>query len=320
MMDFRNLISIIVPIYRVEKYLDACIRSLVEQTYKNIEIILVDDGSPDGCPAICDAWAEKDTRIRVIHKQNGGVSDARNSGIEIAAGWWLLFIDSDDAVPANFVEQLVSASAGNDRLVVSDKIKFSDNLPRVSNTVPAFHHLGKAISAKRGGLYCWGALYCHDLVRSIHLHFDTALCNLEDVVWNGIYLRYISEVVQVDVPYFYRMNPTLITSRCSDYNWQIASWIAARKSIMNWFANKPLTPTQKKEVQAMFRHCQNNIYAECVAGKVSYAALHALETNPSAQFCEALVSSPERFMRNYLPKFYYTLYALMLRIKNILRK
>lgn len=319
-MDKRDLVSIIVPIYKVEKYLDECIQSLVKQTYKNIEIILVDDGSPDGCPAMCDAWAKKDTRIRVIHKKNAGVSEARNTGIQVATGRWLLFIDSDDIIPNQFAEGLVHATAGMDILAVSNVERFIEDLPNINTYDLITKPCSKDLPAVRGGMYACGVLYSHDLVRSIHLHFDTALCNLEDVVWNGIYLRYISEVVQVDVPYFYRMNSTSITSRCSDYNWQIASWIAARKSIMNWFANKPLTPTQKKEVQAMFRHCQNNIYAECVAGKVSYAALHTLETHPSAQFCEALVSSPERFMRNYLPKFYYTLYALMLRIKNILRK
>ena len=70
-------ISVIVPIYKVEAYLDSCVRSIVEQTYTNLEIILVDDGSPDHCPAICDAWAEKDARIKVVHKENGGLSDAK---------------------------------------------------------------------------------------------------------------------------------------------------------------------------------------------------------------------------------------------------
>lgn len=75
------LVSIIVPIYKVEPYLDQCVQSIVDQTYANLEIILVDDGSPDNCPAMCDAWAEKDSRIRVIHKANGGVSSARNAGL-----------------------------------------------------------------------------------------------------------------------------------------------------------------------------------------------------------------------------------------------
>lgn len=91
-------ISVIVPVYKVERYLDRCVESLVHQTYKNLEIILVDDGSPDRCPAMCDAWVEKDNRIKVIHKQNGGLSDARNAGIDIASGQYIGFVDSDDWV------------------------------------------------------------------------------------------------------------------------------------------------------------------------------------------------------------------------------
>ena len=91
-------ISIIVPVYKVEKYLDRCVKSILDQTYTDFELILVDDGSPDHCPAMCDAWAEKDGRIRVVHKENGGVSSARNVGLDIMTGNYVMFIDSDDAV------------------------------------------------------------------------------------------------------------------------------------------------------------------------------------------------------------------------------
>lgn len=89
-------ISVIIPVYRVERYLDACVSSVLAQTFGDFEIILVDDGSPDGCPALCDAWARKDPRIRVIHRENGGLSAARNTGIEAAKGQFLTFVDSDD--------------------------------------------------------------------------------------------------------------------------------------------------------------------------------------------------------------------------------
>lgn len=99
-MTIKNepLISVIVPIYHVEQYLRRCIDSIIGQTYKNLEIILVDDGSDDGCPAICDEYARKDNRIVVIHKENGGLSDARNKGIEIAKGDYIAFVDSDDYI------------------------------------------------------------------------------------------------------------------------------------------------------------------------------------------------------------------------------
>lgn len=103
------LISVIVPIFRVEQYLNQCVQSIVDQTYEELEIILVDDGSPDGCPGICDAWAEKDSRIRVIHKENGGLSDARNAGMAIATGDYIAFVDSDDTIKPDFLRELYQA-------------------------------------------------------------------------------------------------------------------------------------------------------------------------------------------------------------------
>ena len=102
-------VSIIVPIYKVERYLNHCIQSLVEQTYYNIEIILVDDGSPDNCPKICDEWAKREKRIRVIHKKNGGLSDARNAGVKAAIGEYIVFVDSDDWVSKEYVRYLYNA-------------------------------------------------------------------------------------------------------------------------------------------------------------------------------------------------------------------
>lgn len=100
------LISIIVPVYRVEAYLGRCVESLLAQTYERLEILLVDDGSPDGCPGICEAYAKKDPRVRVIHQENAGLSGARNTGIEAAGGAYLAFVDSDDYVSADFIRIL----------------------------------------------------------------------------------------------------------------------------------------------------------------------------------------------------------------------
>lgn len=94
----KPLISVIVPVYDVEKYLDICIESIVNQTYENLEIILVDDGSPDNCPKMCDEWSLKDSRIHVIHKENGGLSSARNAALDICRGEYISFVDSDDYI------------------------------------------------------------------------------------------------------------------------------------------------------------------------------------------------------------------------------
>ncbi len=115
------LVSVIVPIYNVEDYLPKCIDSIICQTYKNIEIILVDDGSPDSCGQICENYKKKDSRIKVIHKENGGLSDARNAGISIASGCYYIFIDSDDYIHECMIEILVEGvvSTGSDIAVCS---------------------------------------------------------------------------------------------------------------------------------------------------------------------------------------------------------
>lgn len=100
-----GVVSVVLPIYGVEKYLDRCITSIVNQTYSNLEIILVDDGSRDNCPQMCDAWAEKDSRIKVVHKANAGLGMARNTGIENATGEYICFFDSDDYVALDTVEK-----------------------------------------------------------------------------------------------------------------------------------------------------------------------------------------------------------------------
>lgn len=102
------MISVIVPVYKVEKYLDKCVQSILAQTYKDFELILVDDGSPDNCPQMCDEYAKQDKRVRVIHKKNGGLSDARNYGTANAIGKYITYIDSDDYVTNDYLETLMS--------------------------------------------------------------------------------------------------------------------------------------------------------------------------------------------------------------------
>ena len=102
------IISVVVPVYNVEKYLEKCLNSILEQTYKNFEVILVDDGSSDCCFNICEQYAKKDTRIKAFHKKNGGLADARNYGIKRAIGNYITFIDSDDFVKKEYLEFLLS--------------------------------------------------------------------------------------------------------------------------------------------------------------------------------------------------------------------
>lgn len=112
-MEEYPLLSVIVPVYRVEKYLDQCVGSIVNQTYRNLEIILVDDGSPDNCGAMCDAWAAKDGRVRVIHKKNGGGGDARNAALDAARGQLIGMVDSDDYLAPQMYEHLYRIMGGD---------------------------------------------------------------------------------------------------------------------------------------------------------------------------------------------------------------
>lgn len=120
------MISVIIPVYKVEKYLDECVKSIINQTYKDLEIILVDDGSPDNCPVICDQWALKDKRIRVIHKKNGGLSSARNAGLAVANGDYIGFVDSDDFINETMYEDLM-------RIMLLDKKNIVVSSPIIKN-------------------------------------------------------------------------------------------------------------------------------------------------------------------------------------------
>lgn len=170
-MKQNELISIIVPIYKVEPYLHRCIDSILDQTYKNLDIILVDDGSPDRCGDICEEYAKKDDRIKVIHKENGGLSDARNFGIDAAEGAYLSFLDSDDWVHSEYVERLYKLikdtksdiSACDFLRTATEDVAtdFSDE------TVYEFSNI-EALEQYTDGFYvqmvvAWGKLYKHKL-------------------------------------------------------------------------------------------------------------------------------------------------------------
>ena len=169
------LISVIVPIYNVEKYLARCVDSIVNQTYKNLEIILVDDGSPDRCPQMCDDYAKKDSRIKVVHKKNGGLSDARNAGLAVATGEYISFIDSDDYVSDDFFECLLDVmNKENSDIAECSVVKFyednrfdefSDDLSvKTYDTQDAMSAL---IAENQFHQHVWNKLYKTELVKDI---------------------------------------------------------------------------------------------------------------------------------------------------------
>ncbi|MBQ8658549.1 MAG: glycosyltransferase family 2 protein [Clostridia bacterium] len=175
-------ISVIIPVYNVEIYLDECVGSVVEQTYHNLEIILVDDGSPDGCPQRCDQWAKLDSRIRVVHKENGGVSTARNQGLDIATGEYVYFLDSDDWLEKNTMEKLVGVlKRDNVDCVGFSFLKEFDNRSQRENNVLWEEKTYRNEEFKK--VFCRTiALTGKDLM---HLQKTNAFC----VIWSKLYKK-----------------------------------------------------------------------------------------------------------------------------------
>lgn len=172
--DKYLLLSVIVPIYNVEQYLGRCIHSIITQTYTNLEIILVDDGSPDNCPEKCDDWAKQDSRIKVIHKKNGGLGNARNSGLEIATGDYVAFVDSDDYIIPDMYERLMNEAVRGDFDCIY--CGFKQQLPSM-NTVDVIEMEETVI-------------YGEDIKKLAgRFLFDFSRNPLNCSVWHGIYRR-----------------------------------------------------------------------------------------------------------------------------------
>ena len=203
-----DLISIIVPVYKVEPYLDRCVRSIVEQTYSNLEIILVDDGSPDNCGAMCDAWAEKDSRIKVIHKENGGLSDARNAGMAIASGTYMGFVDSDGYIAPEMYQLLYERMTqdGSDISTCGVEMVYEDGTPSQPLTRSGRYVLDCAsameaiISESLLKQPVWYKLYKTELVRNIP--FPVGKYH-EDVFWSYQAIGQAKKVSVFDTPCYY---------------------------------------------------------------------------------------------------------------------
>ena len=229
----KGLVSVVVPVYKVEKYLDHCIGSIVSQSYQQLEIILVNDGSPDRCPEICDGWAQKDSRIKVIHQENQGLSAARNKGMEYATGQYICFFDSDDFVDENMIlrhfelaekEQadLVVSGMGHatkegqiigrdiptpERTVYSGREVREEFLPEIVAHNPDTGVFFNVI------LSACIVLFSMDLIRRANWKFVSEKEVLSEDVYSLLVLyKYVKKVaILKDALYFYRRNNTSIS-------------------------------------------------------------------------------------------------------------
>jgi glycosyltransferase involved in cell wall biosynthesis len=166
-------ISIIVPIYNVEQYLHKCIDSILSQTFKDFELILVDDGSPDNCGEICDEYAAKDKRVKVIHKANGGLSDARNAGLNIVKGDYIGFVDSDDWIESNMYEVLLKLCINNKADVSTCLVNFQNNRNEIEvnkSNVSIFDSktaIYLLYEGKLNGFSTWNKLYKKEIFNDL---------------------------------------------------------------------------------------------------------------------------------------------------------
>ena len=236
------MISIIVPVYKVESYIRRCIDSILNQTYTNFELILVDDGSPDDSGVICDEYATKDKRIKVIHKQNGGVSSARNTGLNVAQGDFISFVDSDDWIHPQMFELLIKAVAEyNADAVTINNLWCNDanfEYPEYNyNTIPRKNVSGKIIkeniydylygSLHDIGLSCglWGMYAAHLYTET---RFNETISNNEDMEMACRLNQKLESIVHLDVPvYFYYIGNESATRTALNCNilTMLTSWL-----------------------------------------------------------------------------------------------
>lgn len=211
-------ISVIVPVYKVESYIHCCIDSILAQSYSDFELILVDDGSPDNCGAICDEYAERDSRICVIHKQNGGLSSARNAGLDVATGKYVCFIDSDDIADPSLLETVIPyMEKGYDLTAFCFQGFYDDGtilqfLPRKKSTWileneekrKAFIH--KKLLQGAIGWEAWSRVFVREIIENYHLRFeDNREIFAEDMFFSLCYCAHAKQIMNLDtVLYHYR--------------------------------------------------------------------------------------------------------------------
>ena len=233
------MISIIIPVYNVKQYLSDCLDGILSQTYTDWECILVDDGSTDGSTDVCDSYEQRDARFKAIHKENGGVSSARNRGLDVARGEWVTFIDADDRITAHFLHSLIEPADENDELVVGGNRYFGLD---EGETVPPENRIVQREDFKnyiftdidwtwqRIFYVVWGKLFRLSIIKENRLLFDTNMIRSEDTTFMLLYMTFIRKVKLLKVKeYSYRFE----MSNKAYYTFSVERFIAQQSSYMN---------------------------------------------------------------------------------------
>lgn len=221
-MNFQPKVSVIVPVYNVERFLEECVDSVLGQSYENIELILVDDGSTDSSGAICDIYSGRDIRVRVIHKSNGGLSDARNAALDVAEGEWVMFVDSDDAITENAIELLLEAAVESESDIAMGSFVSAESTIGLKNapasrfrTMSGKEACEKVLyqSDEKWGLIvsAWGKLFAKRIIDRFRFTHGILYEDLD------LLPRVLASVGRIaclpTVVYFYRMNSGSILGR-----------------------------------------------------------------------------------------------------------
>ena len=314
----ETLISIIIPVYNAEQFLGTCLDSILQQTYSNLEVICVDDGSTDASLSICKQYREKDSRVQVIHKDNAGVSCARNRGVASAHGQFVFFIDADDYLDRNALRACMLHHNGRMNAIVAlnyDRVPaktaggdcFYDSFDM--EQIPCKNLEKKKVLdlvSVRRGWYIWGMLVPKALIERYQLKFPEDIRNLEDVAWIGTTLCYVENIVFIEAElYHYRENPISITSNCVNYSWQAEHWMKVYSALVSYFAGHKSDSYRRMHSRRMLRYCKNNFYAECYAGKISYQDAKSL--------CESTENSGIKFSEYCRYNCCFILYNIMKR-------
>ncbi len=237
----KEVISIVVPIYKVEKYIKKCIDSIIKQTYKNLEIILVDDGSPDECGKICDEYAQKDKRIKVIHKENGGLSDARNMGIDISTGKYICFVDSDDYIDDKYIELLYDAIRENNveiaqcgiKKITEDEVLIEDIGYKENNLKNGKQMLKDLYITNWENIIVWNKMYLAKLFDDIR--FPKGKIHEDEYTTYKILYKANKIAILKDCLYNYRQNIESITGK--KFNIKRLDGLEALNKRLDFFKN-----------------------------------------------------------------------------------
>lgn len=251
------LISIVIPVYNVEKYLDTCIKSVTAQTYTNLDIILVDDGSTDSSPLICDNWSKLDKRISVIHKENGGLSDARNTGIDSAKGDYIAFVDSDDWIDEYLYEYMMQKMLNYNAQVAACKIikAFDTHLEEMEffSKKDIFSSKEALITILKGQDFCavaWNKLYKRDIVGDIR--FPYGKLHEDEYFTYKIIAKARTAVLVRNAIYYYRQRPESI----------MGSWSIRHLDALEALHGRVIF--LKKRYPDLYLYDKFNLYMTCI--------------------------------------------------------